>query len=127
RDVAERGRASVDGLHGASAAIRRPGVAAVDRASGDDWRRQVITTHVVATCDKFSRFNGPLPPSCSAEPVEFDHAPTADELAQALTEAGYVTKDSGHLCPRHADQGERVTVTGDWQEIAPGVLVRAPQ
>lgn len=88
----------------------------------------MITTHVVVACDKFSRFNGPLPPSCSAEPIEFDHAPTGDALTAALTAAGYVAdKDGHHLCPRHADQGERVTVTGDWQEIAPGVLVRAPR
>lgn len=86
----------------------------------------MITTRVTVYCDKFSRAVNPS--TCAADPIEFDHAPADDELAQALTAAGYVTDKVGkHLCPRHADQGERVPVTGDWQELAPGVHVRMPQ
>lgn len=61
-----------------------------------------------------------------SDQLSFDHVPTPEELAAALEEAGYITDDDGkHWCSRHADRGLKVTVGPDYQEIAPGVLVRA--
>lgn len=84
----------------------------------------MILTNVRVHCDKYSAHLGR--PNCSLGPVEFDHTPTDDELAEALAEAGYVTEDGRHLCTYHADAGEPFTVTGDWFEIALGASIRTP-
>lgn len=85
----------------------------------------MIEVNVRLTCERFSYAGSP--PTCSAQPLVFDHIPAADELARYLAAGGYVTDADGkHLCLRHAEAGERVIVTGEFQEIAPGVLVRMP-
>jgi hypothetical protein len=87
----------------------------------------VIATRVRVACERFTS-TASSQPTCSAVPIEFDHVPTDDELSLRLKGFGYVTDADGkHLCLRHADGGERFTVTGEYQEIAPGVLVRMPQ
>jgi hypothetical protein len=73
----------------------------------------VIATHVRVACERFASAASPSQPTCSAVPIEFDHVPTDDELSLHLTGFGYVTDvDGKHLCLRHADGGERFTVTG---------------
>jgi hypothetical protein len=89
----------------------------------------VITTHVVVTCGAFrpAAVRGGGPPTCNADPREFDHVPEGAELVEALAAGGYVTDEDGqHWCPRHAERGTEVIVGAEYQEIAPGVLVRVP-
>lgn len=86
----------------------------------------MIDTRVTVFCEDYPAFAGNS--DCVLdERLHFDHVPDAAELAEALKAAGYVVDAGGkHRCPRHADRGLKVQIGRDYQEIAPGVLVRLP-